>query len=223
VGPLAALLANRSVLPAEKLLLTTGSKPRDPAALRRLAEGAHACTDCGRCTRICPSGIDLADLWGAGRASLAEQGHPPAADWVKATPAAGWAERITAGAPGGGSLVGPSPLAQLPTSTALIADQHAFVPCVQCQTCTNVCPVVGASQGDPSGVDATPQKVMNLLRLGLGELALGSRMVWDCATCYQCQEHCPAGIPVTDVLYELRNRAYARLGDARADDLRVRR
>jgi heterodisulfide reductase subunit C len=37
-------------------------------------------------------------------------------------------------------------------------------------------------------------------------------MVWDCATCYQCQEHCPAGIRVTEVLYELRNRGYERLG-----------
>jgi heterodisulfide reductase subunit C len=52
---------------------------------------------------------------------------------------------------------------------------------------------------------------MNLLRLGLADLALGSRMVWDCATCYPCQEHCPAGIRVTEVLYELRNRGYERL------------
>jgi heterodisulfide reductase subunit C len=52
---------------------------------------------------------------------------------------------------------------------------------------------------------------MNLLRLGLADLALGSRMVWDCATCYQCQEHCPADIRVTEVLYELRNRGYERL------------
>ncbi len=62
-------------------------------------------------------------------------------------------------------------------------------------------------------MDATPQKVMNLLRLGLVDLAVGSRMVWDCATCYQCQEHCPAGIRVTDLLYELRNRGWAQLGE----------
>jgi heterodisulfide reductase subunit C len=96
--------------------------------------------------------------------------------------------------------------------TSLTGDRHTFSPCVQCQTCTNVCPVVAHSDV-AAGVDITPQQVMNLLRLGLVDLALGSRMVWDCATCYQCQEHCPAGIRVTEVLYELRNRGYARLGD----------
>ena len=81
---------------------------------------------------------------------------------------------------------------------------------MQCQTCTNVCPVVGASDDPTHGVQETPQKVMNLLRLGQRELALGSRMVWDCLTCYQCQEHCPESIRVADVLYELRNIAYHR-------------
>jgi heterodisulfide reductase subunit C len=33
-------------------------------------------------------------------------------------------------------------------------------------------------------------------------------MVWDCTTCYQCQEHCPQGIQVTEIIYELKNRAY---------------
>ena len=94
--------------------------------------------------------------------------------------------------------------------TELTHDRRTFSPCVQCQTCTNVCPVVEHSSG-AAGVDATPQKVMNLLRLGLAELALGSRMVWDCTTCYQCQEHCPEGIRVTEVLYELRNRGHAQL------------
>jgi heterodisulfide reductase subunit C len=29
-------------------------------------------------------------------------------------------------------------------------------------------------------------------------------MVWSCTTCYKCQEHCPQGMPVADILYELR-------------------
>jgi heterodisulfide reductase subunit C len=32
-------------------------------------------------------------------------------------------------------------------------------------------------------------------------------MLWDCLTCFQCQEQCPQGVGVTDVLYELKNRA----------------
>ena len=65
------------------------------------------------------------------------------------------------------------------------------------------------------GPDLTPQQIMNLLRLGLKELTLGSSMVWSCATCYLCQEHCPEGIPVADILYELRNLGYQRLSQYR--------
>jgi len=30
-------------------------------------------------------------------------------------------------------------------------------------------------------------------------------MLWDCLTCYQCQEHCPQNVKVTEVLYGLKN------------------
>ena len=64
---------------------------------------------------------------------------------------------------------------------------------------------------DPAqDVGITPQQIMNLLRIGLKELTLGSSMVWDCVTCYMCQEHCPEGIRVTDILYELRSLAYEK-------------
>jgi heterodisulfide reductase subunit C/nitrate reductase gamma subunit len=207
VRALAALTGNELVLPSAKLLATRAATrgALDEPALERLAAGAHACTDCGRCSRGCPAGLDLADLWAASRDDLAVRGRPAAAVRITAVPAAEWAERLAAAAP-----ATPPPL---PASTALTGDRRTFSPCVQCQTCTNVCPVVACSAGD-GGVDVTPQKVMNLLRLGLVDLAIGSRMVWSCATCYQCQEHCPAGIRVTDVLYELRNRGYAQLGAA---------
>jgi heterodisulfide reductase subunit C len=96
----------------------------------------------------------------------------------------------------------------------LATDRASFSRCVQCQTCTNVCPVVAHGSGGNDAIDLTPQRVMNLLRLGLPELALGSRMVWRCATCYQCQQHCPEGIRVTDIICELRGLAVARLRSA---------
>ena len=43
--------------------------------------------------------------------------------------------------------------------------------------------------------------------MGIRDLALGSRMLWSCLTCYQCQEHCPQGVKVTDIFYELKNMA----------------
>ena len=204
VAPLAFLLGNALVLPAAKLdslrAVARGRLDGEPRR-GRLAEGAYACSDCGRCTVGCPLGLRLDDLWSAGKDVLRQHGEPPAAEWVKATAAAEWADRLAAW---------PRAAAPPPRYTSLTADRHTFSACVQCQTCTNVCPVVAHSDR-ANGVDATPQKVMNLLRLGLADLALGSRMVWDCATCYQCQEHCPAGIRVTEVLYELRNRGYERL------------
>jgi len=207
VKALVPLYGHALMLPAVKLdaLRAVARDRRDVAeGDSLLAEGAYACSDCARCTDGCPVGLSLDDLWAAGTDELRQRGEPPAADWVKATSAADWADRLTA-----------APATGIPTTpryTSLTGDRRTFSPCVQCQTCTNVCPVVAHSDAT-SGVDVTPQKVMNLLRLGLADLALGSRMVWDCATCYQCQEHCPAGIRVTEVLYELRNRGYERLGE----------
>ncbi len=206
VAPLASVLGNVLVLPAAKLdALRAVARGRLDGGrqIARLSEGAYTCSDCGRCTAGCPVGLRLDDLWSAGTEALRERGELPAVEWVKRTTAAEWADRLAASPP--------APCPPLPRYTSLTVDRRTFSPCVQCQTCTNVCPVVAHSDR-VSGVDATPQKVMNLLRLGLADLALGSRMVWDCATCYQCQEHCPAGIRVTEVLYELRNRGYERLG-----------
>ncbi len=206
VAPLAHVFGNARVLPAAKLdglRAVSQRTTRDASALAHLAEGAYACTACGRCTARCPIGLPLEALWAAGAADLRRRGEPPAPEWIKATPAAEWADRLATTFPGDNPA--------MPRYTNFAADRQTFAPCVQCQTCTNVCPVV-AHAGGASALDATPQRVMNLLRLGLMELALGSRMVWDCATCYQCQESCPAGIPVTEILYELRNRGYDRLG-----------
>ena len=176
----------------------------------RAADGAFLCTDCGRCTSDCPVGLDLEDLWQAGRGDLAAAGLPAPAQWVQARPALAWAESLE---PGPGQHTFSDPDASF---APLSADRRTFSRCVQCQTCTNVCPVVAHSIDPDHGVDLTPQKVMNLLRLGLRDLTLGSRMVWDCATCYQCQENCPEGIRVADIMCELRALAVHRLGAVRS-------
>ena len=70
--------------------------------------------------------------------------------------------------------------------------------------------MVAASDDPRRDLDLTPQQIMNLMRLQLKEQAFGCRMLWDCVTCYQCQEHCPQNVKVADVLYELRNEACRR-------------
>jgi heterodisulfide reductase subunit C len=49
------------------------------------------------------------------------------------------------------------------------------------------------------------------------EEAMGARMAWDCLTCYRCQEACPQGVKVTEVLAELRNLASAQLRNHQKD------
>lgn len=211
VAPLARLLGNRYLLPSHKLAATRAMAVRRPEfaagsdETERAAEGALQCTDCGRCTARCPVGLDLADLWRAGRGDLAAAGFAAPALRLQARAEPTGVDAVPRGAAPAPSRPEQAVLAPLAT------DRGSFSRCVQCQTCTNVCPVVAHGGGGDDAIDLTPQRVMNLLRLGLPELALGSRMVWRCATCYQCQQHCPEGIRVTDIICELRGLAVARL------------
>jgi heterodisulfide reductase subunit C len=215
VAPVARYLGNPGLLPSHKLVATGALaggrllRPDQEDNALRAADGAFLCTDCGRCTSRCPVGLDLEDLWEAGRGDLAAAGLPAPAQWVQARAAFAWAESLE---PGPGQHAFSDPDASI---APLSADRRTFSRCVQCQTCTNVCPVVAHSIDPGHGIDLTPQKVMNLLRLGLRDLALGSRMVWNCATCYQCQESCPEGVRVADIMCELRALAVHRLGAVR--------
>jgi heterodisulfide reductase subunit C len=46
-------------------------------------------------------------------------------------------------------------------------------------------------------------------------------MLWDCLTCYQCQEQCPQGVCITDVLYELKNFTVEYVGEKAAGTVRT--
>ena len=87
------------------------------------------------------------------------------------------------------------------------AQGPTFSACYGCETCTTVCPVVANYENPQEALRLLPHQIMHSCALGLKDLALGSNMLWDCLTCYQCQEKCPQGVCVTDVLYELKNEA----------------
>ena len=98
-----------------------------------------------------------------------------------------------------------------PWSLDYAGSPASFSACIQCGTCTNVCPVVADYQQDPQimgYLDATPQQIVNTYRLGITDRVLNSKMAWDCFMCFKCQEHCPKQIPVAEMMYELRNRGY---------------
>ena len=82
-----------------------------------------------------------------------------------------------------------------------------FSVCFGCETCTTVCPVVACCDDPKETLGLLPHQIMNACGLGIKDLALGSNMLWDCVTCYKCQEACPQGVAVTDIIYELKNEA----------------
>ncbi|MDI9437523.1 MAG: CoB--CoM heterodisulfide reductase subunit C [Euryarchaeota archaeon] len=72
--------------------------------------------------------------------------------------------------------------------------------CFQCGTCTGAC---------PSG-RRTPYRIRQLVRravMGLKNDVISDDSIWMCTTCYECQERCPRGIKIVDVVKIVRNYA----------------
>ena len=231
VGVAFARIPNWNILPSEKIAsvkaLASG-KQLSEEQLKHIQEGIYLCTNCRRCTVVCPVGINLQDLWFKVRETLLHRGYPEflalspfsyyrglmreeLVDDNYPAPLIQAREAIAAEC----SLMKPSekPLALTPTNREFksglgLSDQAStFSGCFGCETCTTVCPVVANFDNPQQQLGLLPHQIMHSCGLGLKDLAFGSNMLWDCLTCYQCQENCPQGVCVTDVLYELKNRA----------------
>jgi len=72
--------------------------------------------------------------------------------------------------------------------------------CIQCGTCSGVCPL-------SIYMDHTPRQVMALTRADFRDEVLRSHTIWLCASCYACTVECPQQIRITDIMYELKQRA----------------
>lgn len=222
---------NRLVLPAEKvefLKAYTAGKSLSREAMDAIHEGIYLCTNCDRCTVVCPVGINLRDLWLSVREPIVADGGPvflalspfsffrglnrhrlPDKGYERPLDAA--MEAMAAAFPMVREtevLISVTPMDKaFKKQAAETASGSTFAYCFSCENCTTVCPVVKAYENPQEAVGVLPHQIMRSLGLGIKDLALGSPMLWNCLTCYQCQEHCPQGVKVTDVLYELKNMA----------------
>jgi heterodisulfide reductase subunit C len=64
---------------------------------------------------------------------------------------------------------------------------------------------VVAVTGETREFGSAPHQVIHALVLGQAELAKDASIVWNCLTCYKCQENCPQGVRITDIFYQLKN------------------
>lgn len=89
----------------------------------------------------------------------------------------------------------------------------ALAICLQCGTCGGSCP-------SAADMDATPRKLFAMIRAGLEDEVLSSNTFWYCVSCYYCVVRCPQEIPITDLMYTLKQMAVAKgrySRDAHAD------
>lgn len=224
-------IQNIFIFPSEKISAIrnlASDKRFNENELLKIQEGFYLCTNCYRCTNVCPTGINLQELWVNVREKVFQKGNP---EFLTLSPLSFYRGLMK----GEGFFkdyekplmktkefildhcelmkdkekvlpLNP-PDKKLQSGLELSAQAKNFSVCFGCQTCTTVCPVVTNYENPQEVLGLLPHQIMQATALGLRDLAFGSNMLWDCLTCYQCQEQCPQGVQVTDVLYELKNLA----------------
>jgi heterodisulfide reductase subunit C len=93
------------------------------------------------------------------------------------------------------------------SNNAFMAEVISAVPggtaiqsCLQCGTCGGSCP-------SAREMDHSPRELIALIRAGMRDEALQSNTPWFCVSCYTCTARCPVEVPITELMYALRQRA----------------
>lgn len=211
---------NDFILPSEKvqyLKKIADNKITDKEVISEVQQGLYVCTSCDRCTTICPSGINLKELFVNARYALLKDGPPEptllshfsfplalAQNFVDDHVAA--LRKVTE--------LFKAAFTPLTEKTAPITigndhfnDNSSYSSCYSCQRCTNICPVVRSYDSPAQELGLLPHQIMYSLGIGDLDLALSSKMIWSCSTCYLCQEHCPNQVELCDIFYGLKNKA----------------
>lgn len=76
--------------------------------------------------------------------------------------------------------------------------------CMQCATCTAMCPMA-------EEMELSPRQVMHLCQFGMVEKAAQANTHFKCASCHACSVKCPRGIDIARVMEALRQQ-YLRKG-----------
>jgi len=83
------------------------------------------------------------------------------------------------------------------TMDDIIREGNAYA-CIQCGRCTGSCP-----SGRECGLRT--RKIIHMAHVGID--VFKTEELWDCTTCFTCQERCPKEVKITDIIIELRNLA----------------
>jgi Fe-S oxidoreductase len=71
-----------------------------------------------------------------------------------------------------------------------MVDGERIRACLQCGTCSGVCPFGYL-------MDFPPSRMIGTLRAGIFDKVMDTDTVWMCVSCYACTEVCPSKIPLT--------------------------
>jgi len=75
--------------------------------------------------------------------------------------------------------------------------EEIFMSCLQCGTCTSLCPWNRVSS-------FSPRHILRQLTMNTGTVENLDRAVWTCVTCDTCGSNCPRGIDIIDVIRTVR-------------------
>ena len=230
-----AEIPNVNIFPSEKMASVKAfvrGKKLGEKDLRSIQEGLFLCTNCYRCTTVCPVGINLQDLWFDVREAMLQKGH---SEFLVLSPLS-----FYRGLKRDGILedhyrfpvqiakkaldrefkaidAQESPITlkyidkEFYKKLSIPSQGNTFSYCFTCKTCTTSCPVARNFENPVGALGLVPHQIIHAVALGLTDPIFSSNMLWKCLGCYQCQENCPQGVCVTDVFYELKNMALKQI------------
>ncbi|MCP3873535.1 MAG: 4Fe-4S dicluster domain-containing protein [Desulfobacteraceae bacterium] len=225
-------IKNDYILPSEKIQMLKKVVSKDQLnekEFKTLFQGLYICTNCDRCTVVCPSGIDLKSLWLSVREKLLAQSPDmpfilSAFSFVRGLNPMNVKTRdykapINKAFKTTTSVINktePLTIGIRENETNFTIDLppvNTFSHCFGCQNCSTICPVVASFEAPEEDLIMMPHQIMYSLGLGLVDMAKDSAMIWNCLSCYQCQENCPQNVTVCDILFQLKNKTFQNFQD----------